>query len=122
MNRRALLAALVFFGAPVSLTAHASDLVPTTARLVKLGPISALTYYTVEADGFRVVTTVQVDSAAESRLEAAPVRFVVTLAPGQATTVSVPRDAGMDAIELRIARVGDRIEITRADGEDAAAN
>lgn len=122
MNRRALLTALVFFGAPVSLVAHATDLVPATARLVKLGPISALTYYTVEPDGFRVVTTVQVEAAANDARDATPLRFVVTLAPGQGTTVSVPRDGGRGAIELRIARIGDRIEIARADGKDAAAD
>lgn len=122
MNRRALLAALAFFGAPVSLVAHATDLVPATARLAKFGTVSALTYYTVEPEGFRVVTTVQVDTADDDGLDATPVRFVVTLAPGQAATVSVPRDAGRNAIELRIARIGDRIEIGRADDEDARAN
>src|SRR5258708_4852963 len=75
MNSRALFAAFVFCGAIVSVAAHATDLAPTAARLVKLGPISALTYYTVEKDGFRVVTTIQSDDAAESDAHATPVRF-----------------------------------------------
>jgi hypothetical protein len=122
MSSRALFAAFVFCGAIVSVAAHATDLAPTAARLVKLGPISALTYYTVEKDGFRVVTTIQSDDAAESDAHAMPVRFVVTLAPGQESTVSVPREAGLDAIELKIARVGDVIQVGRPGDRAALAN
>jgi hypothetical protein len=122
MSSRALFAALVICGAIVSVAAHAADLTPTAARLVKLGPISALTYYTVEKNGFRVVTTIQSDDAVESGSHAMPVRFVVTLAPGQETMVSVPREAGTDAIELRISRVGDVIQVGRPGDRAALAD
>jgi hypothetical protein len=113
---RALLAALIVFGVSFSSAAQANDLAPRAARQVKIGPISALTYYTVETDGFRVVTTIQPEDADENDFPARPVRFVVTLAAGQETMVSVPRDAGREAIELKIARVGDAIQIGEANG------
>jgi hypothetical protein len=112
--RGALLAALVLGGATVSAADTTTDLAPTTARVVRLGTISTLTYYTVEQDGFRVVTTIQPADASESGAAMTPVRFIVTLAPGEAARISVPRDSG-SAIELRIARVGDLIEVSRSD-------
>jgi hypothetical protein len=119
--RRGLIAFLVLCGAMVSVAQAATDLAPMTARVVKLGGISALTSYTVEKDGFRVVTTIQSDDAAERGLKMPPVRFIVTLAANEEARISVPRDAD-PAIELQIARIGDRIEIRRVPDllEDAA--
>jgi hypothetical protein len=119
--RRALLA-LVLFGAMAPATSGAgaaTELKPVTARLVKLGAISALTSYTVERDGFRVVTTIQSDEAAGSDAPTAPVRFIVTLAPNAEARISVPRAAGR-ALELRIARIGDRIEVSRPEDQSAS--
>ena len=41
------------------------------------------------------------------------VRFVSTLALGQDAIVSVPRGEGQPALELRLRRVGDRVELQR---------
>jgi len=41
------------------------------------------------------------------------VRFVSTLTPGQDAVVSVPRGEGQPALELRLRRVGDRVELQR---------
>jgi hypothetical protein len=120
MVNRSLAAALAIGGMIVSATAFAADLQPVSARLVKLDSVSALTYYTVEKDGFRVVTTLQPSDAAENAADATPVRFVVTLAPGQKTVVSVPRAAGTGAVEVEIARVGDTIRVSEPTVQTAA--
>jgi hypothetical protein len=122
LSEHALFAALLLGGAIVSASAGAADLAPTAPRMAKFGAISTLTYYTVEKDGFRVVTTIQLDDAPGSGLAATPIRFVVTLIPGQETMLSVPREAGMDAIELKISRVGDVISVVRPGERAALAN
>jgi hypothetical protein len=116
--RRALLAVLALGVSTMSLAHAATDLAPITARLVELGELSALTYYTVEKDGFRVVTTIQSNDALEGDASMTPVRFIVTLAASQEARISVPRDSG-PAIELRIARIGDRLEVSRAQEQPA---
>jgi hypothetical protein len=116
--RRALLAALALGGMTMSFAHAATDLAPITGRLVQLGEISALTYYTVEKNGFRVVTTIQSDDAVEADARVTPVRFIVRLAPGEEARISVPREIG-PPIELRIARIGDRLEVSRAAEQSA---
>ncbi len=88
---------------------HAMDLAPAVARRMKSGSIAALTSYTNEKDDFRVVATVPPDYAGGTNVYPSPMRFIATLAPGQTTIVSVPRYAGIEAIELKIARIGDLI-------------
>ena len=111
IGRGAFLAALFFFTVLCGV-AQAASVKPMAVRQVKLGPISALTYYTVEKNGFCVVTTIQPDEDAEEDSDPLPVRFVVTLAAGQEAQVSVPCAAGAKAIVLKIARIGDAIEIS----------
>jgi hypothetical protein len=111
------LAALVVSNATVA--AQATDLAPAVARWMKLGSMSALAYYTIETDGFRMVTTVLPDHAAETNVYPSPMRFIATLAPGQTTIVSVPRYAGMDAIEFKIARIGDAVKVSVPSDLDA---
>ncbi|WP_020174034.1 hypothetical protein [Methyloferula stellata] len=115
----AVLAALV---SNAAVAAQAADLVPAAARWLKLGSMSVLTSYTVEKDGFRVVTTVLPAYAAETNVYPSPMRFIATLAPGQTTIVAVPRYAGMDAIEFKIAHIGDMIKVSLPNDRDAMIN
>ena len=97
--------ALAFTG-----TAHAGDLAPFEAQSIDLGGVSAVAYYTVEHDGFRVVVVLAQGETGT------PVWFETLLAPGQSVVLSTPRDEGA---------VGKAIEITRRDDQvlvqDAAA-
>ena len=58
-------------------SAHANGLRPIEGRSINLGDVSGVAYYTVEPDGFRVVTTLAQGEAGT------PIRFVSVLAPGQ---------------------------------------
>src|SRR5262245_41954922 len=70
-------------------SAHADGLNPFQGRDIDLGDVSAVAYYTVERDGFRVVATL-----AKKDEDAVPVRVVAVLAPGQSLTLSTPREWG----------------------------
>ena len=89
--------------------AQAGDIKPMTARSVVLEDAAGVVYYTKEAEGFRVVATM---SAAEGT---APVRFVATLADGQAVTVSIPSEAGKAPRDLEISRDGDVLTVGDAE-------
>ena len=72
--------------------AHADGLQPMQAQSIDLGEVSGIVYYTVERDGFHVVTTlVQGETGI-------PVRAVSVLAPGQSVVLSTGATAG--AIEI----------------------
>lgn len=86
--------------------ARAAEMKPIEAQSIALGDLKGVAYYTVETDGYRVVTTL---ADAES---GQPVRFVGTLAPGQKLSFSVPRAAGTLPIAAEIARTGDKVFIT----------
>lgn len=75
---------------------------------------SAVTYWVNEADGWRVVTTVDtvIGQSGESDKHAI-VRFSSVLLPGQSQTISVPLPIGERQQVLRIRRLGDQIEIER---------
>jgi len=90
-------------------TAHANGLRPIEAKSIDLGEVSGVAYYTVEPDGFRVVTTLAQGEAGT------PIRIVSVLAPGQRVVLSTPRQA--DALE--ISRNGDSVLVRKA---TAAAN
>ena len=79
--------------------AHADGLRPIEAKSINLGDVSGIAYYTVERDGFHVVTTLAQGEAGT------PVRLVSVLAPGQSVVVSTPNRP--DAIE--ISRTGDSV-------------
>jgi hypothetical protein len=97
------------FAAAVSLStlgaAHANGLRPIQGETIHLGEVSGVTYYTVEPDGFRVVTTIAEGQAGT------PVRFVSVLAPGQRVVLSTPRQTGA----LEISRNGDSLIVRKAD-------
>src|SRR3984885_6322152 len=82
---------------------HAESLRPIQAKSIDLGDVSGVAYYTVERDGFHVVTTLAQGEAGT------PIRVVSVLARGQSVVVSTPRVAG--AIE--ISRKGDSLFVRR---------
>lgn len=97
-----LAAALAISGFSV---AHADDIQPVQAKSIDLGVISGSAYYTVEPNGFRVVTTLSQGEAGT------PVRLVAVLTPGQSVVLSTPREAGVELVEVEIARVDDTISV-----------
>jgi hypothetical protein len=104
MSIRSTLLAAAFTLASLG-AAHANDgLRPIEGRSIDLGDVSGVAYYTVEPDGFRVVTTLAQGEAGT------PIRFVSVLAPGQRVVLSTPHQAG--AVE--ISRKGDRLLVRKA--------
>jgi len=101
--------ALFIAGALFAGAVSASELKPMQGKSIMLGDVSGTAYYTVESDGFRVVATLA------SGETATPVRFVATLLPGQKTVFSVPREPGLSALTVEIARVGDRVHVASAE-------
>ncbi|MET4212553.1 hypothetical protein [Bradyrhizobium sp. LA2.1] len=100
--RSSLLAAAVTFASLGA--AHANGLRPIEGLSINLGDVSGVAYYTVEPDGFRVVTTLAQGEAG------APIRFVTVLAPGQRVVVSTPYQAPA----LEISRKGDELLVRKA--------
>jgi non-ribosomal peptide synthetase component F len=86
--------------------AHAEGLEPFQGRAIDLGDVSAVAYYTIERDGFRVVATL-----AKKAEDAVPVRIVAVLAPGQSLTLSTPHEAGAPADAVEIVRRADTLLI-----------
>src|SRR6202046_1393334 len=84
--------------------AHAESLRPIQAKSIDLGDVSGVAYYTVERDGFHVVTTLAQGQAGT------PIRVVSVLAPGQRVGLSTPQLTG--AIE--ISRNGDNLFFRKA--------
>jgi hypothetical protein len=86
--------------------AYADGLKPFQGRVIDLGDVSAVAYYTVERDGFRVIATL-----AKKAEDAVPVRIVSVLAPGQSLTLSTPHEAGAPADAVEIVRRADTLLI-----------
>ncbi len=72
---------------------------------------SAVTYWTSQADGWHVVTTVNTAGTEDTGSDGNVVRFTSVLAPGQSQSISVPVAIGEVQPVLNIRRVADRIEI-----------
>jgi hypothetical protein len=103
MSIRSLLVAAVFALAPLQ-AIHAEGLRPIDAKSIDLGEVSGVAYYTVERDGFHVVTTLAQGTAGT------PIRVVSVLAPGQHVAFSTPHMAGV----LEISRNGDSVLVHKA--------
>jgi hypothetical protein len=93
--------ALAIAGLAMTGVAAASELAPGAGHSIHLGRFDGSVYYTVEAEGYRVVATLA------SGTEEAPIRFVATLAAGQGMTISVPQAVGQPALDFEIVRTGD---------------
>src|ERR1700746_106372 len=80
---------LVAAGFPVASreAAHADGLRPIDAKSIDLGEVSGVAYYTVERDGFHVVTTLAQGMAGT------PIRVVCVLTPGESVVFSTPHQA-----------------------------
>ncbi|WP_343715198.1 hypothetical protein [Inquilinus sp.] len=103
-----ILLATALFGAFATHSAAAAEVIPPGAGLTAtLGEVNVSVYYQPAASGYETVVTAGTDAPG------GVVRFVSTLAPGQEAVVSVPRGAGQPALELRLLRVGDRLELQR---------
>ncbi len=89
--------------------AHADGLRPMEAKSIDLGEVSGVAYYTVERDGFHLVTTLAQGKAGT------PIRVVSVLAPGQRVVLSTPDQA--DGLE--ISRKGDSVLVHK---RNAASN
>ena len=66
--------------------------------------MSGVAYYTVEPDGFHVVTTLAQGEAGT------PIRIVSVFAPGQRVLLSTPHQAEV----LEISRTGDGVQVRKA--------
>ena len=96
----ALLAACLAGGA------QAEELLPIQGRSIALGPVSGIAYYTNDAAGSHLVTTL---SSGEG---STPVRVIATLAAGQSVTLSVPHGVGEPATEVTFSRQGEHVFVT----------
>ena len=103
MSIRSMLVAAAFALASLQ-AAHADGLRPIDAKSIDLGEVSGVAYYTVERDGFHVVTTLAQGMAGT------PIRVVSVLAPGQKVAFSTPL-AGV----LEISRNGDSVLVRKAE-------
>jgi hypothetical protein len=87
---------------------RADSVQPMHAQTIDLGEVTGVAYYTVERDGFHVVTTfVQGETGT-------PVRVVNVLAPGQSVVLSTAREVGAVPVEVEISRHGDTLLIRKA--------
>ena len=84
--------------------AHAEGLRPIQAKSIDLGEVSGVAYYTVERDGFYVVTTLAQGEAGT------PIRVVSVLAPGQHVVLSTTSHTG----GLEISRQGNSVLVRKA--------
>src|SRR5258707_14987062 len=98
MSIRSMLVAAAFALASLE-AAHADGLRPIEGKSIDLGEVSGVAYYTVERDGFHVVTTLAQGMAGT------PIRGVSVLRPGQSGGFSTPPQA--DGLE--ITRDGDSV-------------
>jgi hypothetical protein len=104
--RSALFAATLTL-APLG-AAHADSVQPMHAQPIDLGEVTGVAYYTVESDGFHVVTTlVQGETGT-------PVRVVNVLAHGQSVVLSAARELGAAPVEVEISRQGDTLFVRKA--------
>jgi hypothetical protein len=103
MSVRSTLFAAAFVLASAT-AAHAESLRPIQAKSIDLGGVSGVAYYTVEADGFHVVTTLAQGEAGT------PIRIVSVLASGQSVVLSTPQHTG----SVKISRNGDQVLVQKA--------
>ncbi|QDW37802.1 hypothetical protein FFI89_011945 [Bradyrhizobium sp. KBS0727] len=105
MSIRNILFATALAVAPLGV-ASADGLRQIEAKSIVLGDVSGVAYYTVEPDGFHVVTTLAQGEAGT------PLRVVSVLARRQRVVLSTTNQAS----GLEISRQGDRVFVRRANG------
>ena len=107
-TRIAILAAATLTLALTAGSARADVARPAEGRSIDLGEVSGVAYYTVERDGFRVVTTLAQGEAGT------PVRFEAVLAPGQSVVLSTPGGVSVAPDAVEISRRDDRVLVRGA--------
>ena len=100
MSIRSLLVAAAFASLQ---PAHADGLRPIDAMSVDVGELSGVAYYTVERDGFHVVTTLAQGKTGT------PIHVVCVLAPGQSVAFSTSHQVNA----LEISRNGDSVLVRK---------
>jgi len=103
MSIRTTLFAVAFTLASIA-AGHAEGMRPIEAKSIDLGEVTGVAYYTVEPDGFHVVTTLAQGEAGT------PIRIVSVLASGQSVILSTPQQTG----SLEISRNGDKVLVQKA--------
>ena len=103
MSIRRTLFAVILTGVSLG-AARATGLRPIEGKSIDIGGVSGEVYYTIEPDGFHVVTTVAQGETGT------PIRVVSVLAPGQSVVLSTPDQAA--ALEIR--RDGDSVLVRKA--------
>ena len=88
--------------------AHADEIRPIEPRIIDLGEVSGVAYYTVEHDGFRLVATLGQGETGT------PVRFEAVLAPGQSVVLSTPREWGVAPDAVTFTRWDDQMMVREA--------
>jgi hypothetical protein len=96
--------------------ARAGELEPIAGASIKLGDVLGSAFYTVEPDGFHLVTTLA------SGIGTTPVRLVTTLLPDQKVTVSAPSGVGEPEIQIEFHRIKDRLFVDDATELSGIAN
>jgi hypothetical protein len=103
---RGYVTALAFAGLAMIGTSAAAGLAAGSGYSIRLSGFEGVLYYTVAPDGYRVVATTA------SGPEGTPIRFVVTLAPGQRAVLSTPRSVGEPPVDLEIRRDADALLVS----------
>ena len=97
-------------------SASAADLGPLTPQFVSVGGRNAVLYYTESQAGYEVVVTF----AASAPDDGTSMRSVVTLTPGQQSTLSLGRGAGSLPATLTIRRTGNSLVVVAPEMQTAA--
>ncbi|GJE29480.1 hypothetical protein [Methylobacterium organophilum] len=111
----ALAAAAMTAAVSTAAPASAADWKPATPKRIELGSFRGMAYYTVEKDGYRVVTTLAALNTNADHPQV--IRLVTTLKGDQTVNLSVPGTLGADGSETTIAftRSGDVVEVASAE-------
>jgi hypothetical protein len=87
-----------------TVAASAEELRPIQAKIITLGSINGVAYYTIEPEGFQVVTSIL---AGDHML-----RFTATLGQDQKVTLSVPGAVGEEVRQIEFERRGNKLYAT----------
>jgi hypothetical protein len=104
--------ATALLGTGLTPTLAAELISPLDGFQATLGPVAVSIYYEPIHTEYQVVIT------ASAEEPDSVIRFVSNLAPGQGVVVSVPRGVGQPARELKLHRVGDKLELERSSNND----
>ncbi|HWA80208.1 MAG TPA: hypothetical protein VG848_07845 [Acetobacteraceae bacterium] len=103
---------------------RADSLKPAEAKIVDLGAVNGIVYYTVEPTGYRVVATLVPSGLPSGHSPGllSVVRRVAILGPEQSVTLSSSGGVGEPAIEARIVRHGGQIFVEDGGQLDEVTN